>query len=172
MNPVAMVGGVHGAGKTHLARAVSRALGGHHIVASEILEDKSREKRVRDLDENQRIIIQELRHVTREATGPVIVDGHFALVTSGGLVSRIPLEFFEPLSLKAITVVAPPVEKIQERLQERDGRTLDRGTLRELMRVEIEHARGVARALGIPFQLVSDSGDVGEVVAFLRQSFS
>lgn len=167
---VAMVGGVHGAGKTHLTAAVSKALDGEHVVASKLLTRGSSDKRVGDVAQNQRIIIDGLRELIRETTRPVIIDGHFALATAEASVSPVPVEFFEALPLKAIAVVATPLTKVKARLRERDGRILDEDLLGGLMKVEVEHARRVADALEIPFMLVEDSDRVAQVVTFFRHA--
>lgn len=168
------VAGIYGVGKTSLCRKLAPALAAPHCTASELirhganLEDRS-DKAVNDVQGNQKRLLLALAEL-RRSKQPILLDGHFCLLDSRGGIARIPLEVFAAIEPAAILLVEAPVDVVQLRLEQRDGRSYDPALLTDLARQEHEQAELVSSTLRVPLRSVGADARIEEIISFLTSS--
>ena len=136
--------GVHGVGKTTLCNAIAQEIGIKHVISSSFLEQK-----------NESVPGGESEFICRRieellmSTPVLLVDGHFVLSDHQRNIIRVDKEIYRRIRVQGIIVLVDAVERIQERLENRDGKRVDRGFLKEFQDAELEHSDRVARMLNV-----------------------
>ena len=88
-----------------------------------------------------------------------LLDGHFCLLNSNGIPSRINEDTFDQINPKAIAIVIDSVEKIAKRLETRDGKIYDIEVLYEFQQMEIEYAKYLSNKYSIAYVEIKDGKD-------------
>ncbi len=157
------VGGIHGVGKSTICSQVCATLDIEYISASQVIDDyrnrisklnKDAEKRVFDINENQNILIKALKMVLAPKK-KYLLDGHFTLFDSRGMVRTIPLATFKAIAPSVLVALTDNPALIKKRLQQRDGIEYDEKTLAHMQAKELEHAYGIGIQLDIKVHAVS-----------------
>ena len=75
--------GIHGVGKTHYCKTLSKELELPYFIASDLLEKRKKqvyiEKRVQNIRENQEILIEVVKKIEQQIRN-YILDGHLCLL--------------------------------------------------------------------------------------------
>lgn len=166
---VIFLGGVHGVGKSTLAKELATAVAGETISASQLIKEARQgnltwdsEKRVSAIAENQKLLVAAF--VGREwGSSIIILDGHFTLKDTTGEIERISLEVFEALSPLMLVVLTDNPDNIASRLEGRDGLQHDVSLLKRMQVAEKEHAQLVGVKLGVDVIEMSINGVDGLV---------
>ncbi|MGN8134610.1 ATP-binding protein [Paraburkholderia sp. 22099] len=137
------VAGMHGVGKTFLAKPASERLGLLHATASQLLREErgavswDANKRVGGIDENQRALIAAVSRI--RATGrTLLLDGHFVLRGGDGEPVLLAPEVFRDLGCVGVVLLEASVEQIASRLQARGD---DSWTLPQIARFAEEERK-------------------------------
>lgn len=155
MPKIIFISGIHGSGKTTLGQKLSRELQLPFDSASSIIKKMTEqnwdnEKRVKDIDKNQNILLDGLEKLYSQVK-TIILDGHCTLLNKEKRITYLPLETFQNLNLSCIIICTTSLEKIIDRLKERDGNSfIDVSTLDNFQEAEIKHANKISNELGIP----------------------
>lgn len=172
---ILFVGGVHGVGKTTFCKKMELRFSVQHYSASELIRVEKREiktpdKRVKDINLNQNVLIRAInQHLNERAWS--IIDGHFCLLNSDKEITKIPDKIFVEMSPKAILVIYDETEKICERLRQRDQKKYEVFLIEELQRQEIKYAQALAQELNIPYKLCDSSKSIEIGSTFLKELF-
>lgn len=153
---IVILGGIHGAGKTHVASRIAPGLGMLHVTAGSLLRIGSIRlpmKAVRDVDANQYRILDGLETLEKTARMDIILDGHFCLITVERVVRRIPTKFFRRIAPAGIAVLDVEPQLAATRLKAKGHSTWETELLQELRQEELAHAEDVARDLHVPFSV-------------------
>jgi adenylate kinase len=159
------VGGIHGVGKSTICSDICAEFNIPHLTASDLIrqykketliQDVDREKRVGNISTNQDILITALNNSVIE-DDTYILDGHFTLFDSLGLVKPIPTNVFFQIKPKALFVITEKPETIQLRLMDRDESDYNLYKLSEMQKAETVHARRVSEEIGVNLHEVSSS---------------
>lgn len=159
---VVFLGGVHGVGKSTLAK-LCQEFGIEHLRASDLIKSAAHDarfdekKRVKDIDGNQSILVTALRARTGSG-GSYLLDGHFTLFSAQGTVEKIPVETFAAINPASLALLVDKPEDIVSRINSRDKTGHDSTQLSAMQEQEIQHARAVATSLGISLTVIN-SGD-------------
>ena len=128
MKNIIFIGGIHGVGKGTICKKIASRTDLIHITASEILKwndiSLSSNKFVNNIISTQERLINGLKNLI-EKDKEYLLDGHFCLLNSNGIPSRINEDTFDQINPKAIAIVIDSVEKIAKRLETRDGKIYD-----------------------------------------------
>ncbi len=154
MTNLIFIGGIHGAGKGAICRKICEKISVVHITASEVLKwDEISELDNKNVDNIQNTQERLLRGLSKtlKKNKSYLLDGHFCLFNSEGVVEKIPMETFQKISPRLVTVVTEEINKIKERLEERDQKTYDPSILKNMQATEIEYAQQISKELNIPF---------------------
>jgi adenylate kinase len=152
---VIFLAGVHGVGKGYLGIPVAKALGISHLTASQLIgEEKGRatwgiDKKVADLDDNQLALVRAVAQ-KRIADGDILLDGHFVLRNSEGILVPLEQSVFADLKLSGVILLTEDTNIIVSRLALRDGAPTNLDEISELADAESVHAHAVCQALGLP----------------------
>jgi adenylate kinase len=173
---IMFVGGVHGVGKTEFSRTVAQALPACHLVASSLIREAGQpivtgRKQVATVSENQDALVQALQKY-QSFTKPILLDGHFCLLTSDIHIQDVPFTTFHHVAPKAALVVVDAPLAIAERLARRDGNAPPTDFIAEFQNRELEHAVRVCHRLGIPLFIHNASHHLDVAINFLRDHTS
>jgi adenylate kinase len=156
---IIFMGGIHGVGKGTICKEISLNTGLIHLTASQILkwEEISEEgnKLVEDITSTQDRLIKGLKNLIKN-NEKYILDGHFCLLNSDGIPSRIDEGTFDQINVKIIAIVIDDVVKIAKRLEARDGKIYDIKVVNELQQMEIEYAKYLSNKYSVPYIEIKD----------------
>jgi adenylate kinase len=151
---IIFIGGIHGVGKGTICKDISLNTGLIHLTASQILkwEEISEEgnKLVENISSTQGKLVKGLKNIIKKDK-KYIIDGHFCLLVSNGIPSRIDEDTFDQINPKIIAIVIDDVEKIAKRLEARDNKIYDVKVLNELQLMEIEYAKFLSDKYLVPY---------------------
>jgi adenylate kinase len=156
---IIFIGGIHGVGKGTICKEISLNTGLTHFTASQILKwekiSDEGNKLVENISSTQDRLIKGLKNLIKKDK-KYIIDGHFCLLNSNGIPSRIDEDVFDQINPKTIAVVIDDVEKIVKRLEARDGKIYDIKVLNELQQMEIEYAKYLSDKYSILYFEIKD----------------
>lgn len=159
MKNIIFIGGIHGVGKGTICNEIALKTGLVHLTASQILkweEISDRDnKLVKNITSTQNRLIKGLEKILKKDK-KYLLDGHFCLLNSDVIPSRIDEDTFDHINPKAIAIVIDDVEKIIKRLDARDGKIYDVKVLNELQQMEIEYAEYLSHKYSIPYIEIRD----------------
>ena len=118
----------------------------------------SSNKFVNNIISTQERLINGLKNLI-EKDKEYLLDGHFCLLNSNGIPSRINEDTFDQINPKAIAIVIDSVEKIAKRLETRDGKIYDIEVLYEFQQMEIEYAKYLSNKYSIAYVEIKDGKD-------------
>lgn len=167
------VAGVHGAGKTFVAKPACEKLGLIHATASQLIREERGQaswdgaKVVSEVEQNQLALVSAARRV-RASGAKLVLDGHFVLRRAIGDHERLPTEVFRALGCTAVLMIRCPVPVLLERLQARKDKSWSEAELAIFSEAEEEHGTHVARVLNIPM-VILDMPSLQEMEACLQR---
>lgn len=157
---IIFIAGAHGVGKGYLCKQIETDLDLLTYSASALIKEEKKSavdsaKRVIDPDSNQNHLVNAL-HKLNISSKTMILDGHFCLF-DGASIIEIGIDIFKSIPLKGIIILYDEPNKIFERMQSRDGASLDIEIIQELQNKEIEHGKLIAKELNSPLLMVTSS---------------
>lgn len=167
---IIFVGGIHGVGKTTLCKEISQNLLVKHYSASQLISDLDSEgKRVNDIHKNQNNLLEAInRYLSNKEY--YLLDGHFCLLSKDGIITRIPIDTFKSLRLKALIVLVDEENEIIKRLNYRDTIHYLEKFIKEFQEEEINYAQEVAREIGITIKVINVTAGSNEMIKFINST--
>ena len=155
---IIFVAGTHGVGKGYLCKQIENDLNLPTYSASALIKEEKKSavdsaKKVVDAGSNQNHLINSLRKL-KISSKTIILDGHFCLF-DGESIIEIAKDIFESMPLKGIIILFDEPKKLFERMQVRDGESLDIEIINQLQCKEIDHGIKIAGSLNIPLLLIA-----------------
>ncbi|WP_339880564.1 ATP-binding protein [uncultured Algoriphagus sp.] len=168
---IIFIGGIHGVGKGTLCSKIKDQLDVEHLIASELLKwtevnKDPKNKLVADIQDMQDRLIHELK-LRMEQGRKYLLDGHFCLFDSQGIVNRVPFATFSGINPVLVSVLITDPEIIVKRLTARDGKPYELKVIQQMQQEEVTYGKCVADQLGKPFLLVEK--DVQPLVNAISQ---
>ena len=165
------VSGVHGVGKTFFCNRVKEQRGINTYSASKLIAEKrnigfSADKIVSDIDENQSLLLEAIDEL-RETGNEFILDGHFCLLESDGLISRIPMDTYTSLRPDKIILLTEQPSVIVARRFQRDGIVVEEADVDSFQREEMAYAKEVARNMGVQLIVSLGSYDLENIIQMI-----
>lgn len=158
MKEIHFIGGIHGAGKGTICKVVCEQTKLIHISASELLKwneiSSVNNKKVKKIQSTQDRLINGLSNTVRPNES-YLLDGHFCLFNADGEVEEVPIETFEKIAPRTVSVVTTDEALIKERLEKRDKETYDLKVLSEMQQKELKYAEQVASHLKVHFMKIT-----------------
>ncbi|WP_161974444.1 ATP-binding protein [Piscinibacter terrae] len=158
------VAGIHGVGKTYLAKRLPPASGLMHKSASVLIKEEralpewNTDKRVADVDGNQVALAKAVARYNAEGTA-LLLDGHFVLVGQNGLFVPLGADVFKALNLSAIVLIEAPPDVVAGRVTQRDELHRDSAWLTDFMAKERTQAELVCAELNLPLTVLNSPSD-------------
>jgi len=153
------VAGIHGVGKTYLASRAAPVAGMFHTSASKLIKEEralstwTNDKRVTDVDANQRALAAAIRRHNELGTR-LLLDGHFVLLDTTGEMIRLEVGVFAALRLNGVILVETDTQTVAQRIEVRDQRRASLDHLQAFMEAERDQAQKVCAELHIPLTLL------------------
>lgn len=166
------ISGVHGVGKSYFCNLVKEATGIECYSASSLIKERKKQgfpadKLVADIDENQLYLLAAVDDL-RASIGEFLLDGHFCLLNTDGVITRISLDTFTTLKPEAIVLLTEVPEIIAKRRQERDGVEHKASDIKAFQDEEISYAKEIAELLQVPLRISTGSTDIDNTIKFIR----
>ena len=166
------ISGVHGVGKSYFCNLVKEATGIECYSASSLIKERKKQgfpanKRVADIDENQLYLLAAVDDL-RATLGEFLLDGHFCLLNTEGVITRISLDTFTTLKPEAIILLTEEPEIIAKRRQERDGVDHKASDIKAFQDEEVKYAKEVSELFQVPLKISTGSNDIENTVEFIR----
>lgn len=168
------VAGVHAVGKTTCCLAVTQQLGYPHFSASEIIKAEKLSavplgtKEVRDVAENQQLLIRGVDRIRDRGLCHFLLDGHFTLLDTQQQVQTVDVAVFARLRIDGVVVYQDDPELIQTRLEERDRRAYDVKLIAIHQDAELTHAKTVSSTFQIPIVYLDAFDSAGLIASVSR----
>lgn len=160
------VGGIHGVGKTTLCKYVEKEFDLSHYSSSALISKLKRkqftDKKIANISSNQDFLIEALGNLNLESQ-EYILDGHFCLLNKDEEIVNIPVETFINLSPNAILLIISPIEKIVQRLYERDNQHYLNSFIDLFQKREIEYSNEIANILEVPWFILDSNATYDEI---------
>lgn len=153
------IGGIHGAGKTFLAKPACEKLGLVYATASRLIREErglatwSDDKKVSDVDANQLALIRAVGRISIECRR-LVLDGHFVLRKAAWEYERLSLDVFRSLKFSSVLVIQSPVPVVLDRLTARGDTSWDAQEVAQFCAAEVAHGLHIAEQLGVSFELL------------------
>ncbi len=169
------VAGVHGAGKTFVAKPACEKLGLVHSTASQLIREERGQaswdaaKVVSEVEHNQLALISAVRRV-QERGAKLVLDGHFVLRRAAGEHERLSTEVFRAIGCTAVLLIRCPVPVLLERLQARGDKSWSETELGVFSEAEEEHGTHVATTLSIPMVILDAPSPLDVEICLKRLS--
>lgn len=166
------ISGVHGVGKSYFCNRVKDVTGIECFSASSLIKERKKQgfpadKRVADIDENQLYLLAAVDDL-RASLGEFLLDGHFCLLNTEGVITRIPLDTFTTLKPEAIVLLTEDPKVIAKRRQERDGVKHEASDVSVFQNEEVKYAKEVAELLQVPLKISTGGKDIENTIEFIR----
>lgn len=166
------ISGVHGVGKSYFCNLVKESTGIDCFSVSTLIRERKKQgfpsdKRVADIDENQQYLLAAVDDL-RSNLGEFLLDGHFCLLNTEGVITRISLDTFTTLKPEAIILLTEDPEIIAQRRQTRDGVEHKASDIKAFQDEEANYAKEVAELLQVPLKISKGSNDIENTVEFIR----
>lgn len=170
------VAGIHGVGKTHLAKPAASRLGLRYATASQLIREErgrgtwDQSKRVDEVELNQLALVAAMSRL-RSAGERVLLDGHFVLRTSVGVHERLPAAVFRDLGCKVVVLLTCAPQTVLARLSSRGDESWSAAEINQFGESEAEHAASVSAVLGLSLTTLHEP-TAQEFDATLRREIS
>lgn len=159
---VVFVGGVHGVGKTSLCRRLAADAGATHLSASSLIVGGEHVgKLVDSVADNQRRLVRALRSY-ESPTPLLLLDGHFALLTTSGIPQAVPMWTFREIAPSGLILLMAPVAAVRTRLLARDESGVGADDVGALQEQEATSAAKIAESLRLPLLSISGLDDLDD----------
>lgn len=122
-----ILSGVHGVGKgyfiSHQLADVENlsAITASQLISSVHNPEDAGNKRVKDVKNNQAILLNGLKKLWTNHDGTFLLDGHIVILDSNDRIQRIPISFFEDGMFDTLILLQDNPRLIYDRLIKRDG---------------------------------------------------
>ena len=122
-----LLSGVHGVGKGYFIRNKLANIKQLTVIsASEIISqyhnaEDAGNKRVKNVGDNQKILLDVLSSYYFSRDEKILLDGHLVILDSDDNIQRIPIAFFDKGMFDTLIILQDDPQKIYDRLYKRDG---------------------------------------------------
>lgn len=157
------IAGVHGVGKSTLTKRIEKELGIRCYRASDLIETGGNRKmpgnkEIWDIDDNQKVLEQEIHMVVNEQEMSVL-EGHFCLLNDKGEIVKIPRGTFDKLYLEMILVLVDDAEVIAKRNWDKSRLLSSAEFIDEFQKQEVAYGKEIAGYLDILFDQIEKHED-------------
>lgn len=173
MNAV-LLSGVHGVGKGYLTNHIKNDLVEYQIYsASGLIErykssDDAGFKRVKNVNQNQEILIMSIRQALQKGEKNFILDGHLCIFNRNGNPERIPEYFFEKSGISGIILLQDDATTISERIRKRDGQVLSIEKIENMQSEETRYANELEEKYGMNILRISPDVEIEVILDWLK----
>ena len=153
--------GVHGVGKGFFLKKISKEIKGYNIYSASTLIEKYQPstdagyKKVRNVKNNQDILIKAVKEAKLKDGNSFILDGHLCIFDAEENVVRIPENFFSETQIEGIVLLQDFPKVISDRLEIRDGKKISIQSIEKMQHEEQRFAEELWKKYKIPYVVVT-----------------
>ena len=147
-----ILSGVHGVGKGYFIKNKLEHISNLTVIsASGIIAqyhdaEDAGNKRVNDVDGNQKLLLEAVKTFFEIHKETVLMDGHLVILDTNDNIKKIPTSFFEKGMFDTIILLQDEVQLIYDRLYARDGtHKLEMNLIDQIQKKEEEYAMELKR---------------------------
>ena len=176
MEGVIFVAGVYGVGKSTMCSSLSELLNIDAYSAGDLISECNNEiygknKKVRDKDSNQNVLIECVEHKLREKHS-IILAGHFCILGNDDKPDILPEFVYEKIQISAIVLLEASVQTVINHLEKRDGKEYSSELIQSFIRLERQQAEKISKKIHVPLiihKMNFDSEDKKIICAKLQE---
>ncbi|MBT9097095.1 AAA family ATPase [Methylovulum psychrotolerans] len=155
---IIFISGVHGVGKSTFCSHIKEQYKLPFYTASSLIKEVKKSevdfnKQVIDAENNQNDLIIALNNLHPQSE-TILLDGHFCLNGIDGIID-VDINTFKSMKLKLIITLYDSPQKIDDRLLERDDKSLGIDKINSLQKRELELAKITSDTLNISLCIIS-----------------
>ena len=134
------IAGIYGVGKDYLCDIVSKKLRIKKYSASQLIsaknsEDYSVNKQVKNLNDNQKILVEEVKELINKF-GRIILTGHMCILNKDLDIEILPNEVFQSLDITHMILLKNSPDIIKSNLLKRDNKIYNVDLIRSFQQKE------------------------------------
>lgn len=170
-----LLSGVHGVGKGYFLENILGAdsnytiLGASNLIRQYKDAEDAGYKMVKDVSDNQKVLLKALIAEKRQIKTDIILDGHLCIINRNGDIERIPKEFLIKASVHGIILLQDDVENIIKRQNLRDGVGLEKQTIVKIQEDEIKYCEYLKNELNVPYIVIDGECTYNQFIKELNQ---
>lgn len=158
-----LLSGAHGVGKGYFLQKNFvndirfEILGASKIISKYKQPEDAGYKQVKNISNNQDILLKALSIEKSKISKDIILDGHICMINAEGEVESIPENFFVEAEIGGIILLQDDAEYIIQRQKERDGIVLDKEVVRKIQEEEAKYCEYLLRKHNIPYNIIDST---------------
>lgn len=162
---IILLSGAHGVGKGYfLSNNFSSPSRFTIVSASDLIKrykqaDDAGYKRVKNISDNQEILLVAFEKEKNAIKNDIILDGHLCMINAKGKVERIPEQFLVKSQIDGIVLLQDEVDSIVTRLEKRDGTNISKSIIEQMQYEEREYCKELQLKNHIPYDIISNTCD-------------
>lgn len=162
---IILLSGAHGVGKGFfLSNNFSSSnkftiLGASDLIKKYKQADDAGYKRVKDISDNQQILLIAFEDEKKAIIKDIILDGHLCMINAEGIVERIPEKFLIKAQIDGIILLQDEVDNIVARLKKRDGINISKDIINQIQHEEREYCKELQLKHHISYDIISNTCD-------------
>lgn len=178
MKGLIFVAGVYGVGKSTLCNSLSKILNIDFYSAGDLISERNQEiygrnKKVKDKDNNQNILIECVESKLKERDS-IILAGHFCILGKDDKPDILPEFVYENVQISAIILLESNVQTIIEHLSQRDAKVYSKDLIEDFIMQERRQAEKISKQLQVPLivrKMEFNSEDIDYVITKLQETY-
>lgn len=153
--------GVHGVGKGFFLEKINKEIAGYNIYSASTLIEKYQPstdagyKKVRNVKNNQDILIKAIKEAKLKDENSFILDGHLCIFDVEENVVRIPENFFYETQIEGIVLLQDSPDVISDRINARDGKDISVQSIEKMQHEEQKFAEELWKKYKIPYVVIT-----------------
>lgn len=158
---IILLSGVHGVGKGYYLKNYIRPSGKFEILEASKLISKYKKaddagyKKVKNVSDNQQVLLRALEEEKRKLRSDIILDGHLCVLNNEGNIECIPDSFIIEASITNIVLLQDEVENIVRKQTERDGLSMPIELVKAVQKAELKQCRILANKYELPYNVIN-----------------
>lgn len=179
MNGVIFIAGVYGVGKSTLGPKLSQLVNlpfysAGDLISQEIAEIYGPNKKVRDKEYNQKILIECINKKMKEEP-LIMLAGHFCIIGNDNRPERLPSYVYKKINISSIVLLEAESYEIINNLQKRDNKEYSKDLINDLIILERNYAKQMSENLRVPLKSYAMSfsdEDVKNIARFIKEVYN
>lgn len=161
-----MITGIHGVGKNYVLNQIIEKVNLNYYDASTLIKSEcgmsDENKEVKDVDENQKILINSVRKNIKEKVA--ILNGHLCIINKNKEIQKINIKVLQELNLVGLILITDEVPNIVSRIKRRDGISWDNVFVDKLQSLEQEYSFEISNKLNIPLYIFQNGDSLTKII--------
>lgn len=172
---IILLSGVHGVGKGYYLKKNFTTSDNFTILEASSLIKRYKEaddagyKRVKDISNNQEVLLKAIVETKQTIRNNIILDGHLCLLNSEGKIECIPEEFIIKASINGIILLQDNKDAIVQRQTMRDGREISCELIDMIQKEERKYCEMLFSKYNILYSVIDNNCDYNQFCQIVNE---